>query len=68
MSEYTVFDLMDDLERANTRRRVEEKIATMPVWEKAFIVGLLQHEERERGQVGIDDVLAWVLRREQEQP
>lgn len=63
MSEYTIWDLFADVEREALRKEAEAKIAAMPDWEKFFALGLLRHEEKTRGQAGIESVIAWIATR-----
>lgn len=68
MSDYTIFSLLQDLERNRLREEARSKIARMPDFEKWFLLGLLKHEEAERGQAGIEAVIAWIASREEQAP
>lgn len=62
---YSVFDLMDDIDRMNKRKAAAEKIAQMSYFERLFLLGLLQHEESADGQAGVDRVIGWIANREE---
>lgn len=66
MADYTIFNLMDDMDRAAKREAAAKVIAQMPDFEKYFLLGLLDHEEREHGREGIEHVIAWLATREEE--
>lgn len=64
MPDYTVFDLMDDIERMNRREEAMRRIMGMEDAEKLFVLGLLRHEEQTRGQAGVEAVIRWIAERE----
>lgn len=64
MAEYTIFDLMDDIERANMRQEAERRIAQMEEAEKFFLLGLLRYEETHGGMAGIERVIRWIATRD----
>ena len=61
---YTIFDLMDDIDRANAREEAARRIAEMPDAEKFFVLGLLRFEEARDGQAGIERVIRWIATRQ----
>jgi len=65
MSDYTIWDLFEDVERAALRKEAAARIAQMPETERYFMLGLLRHEEAAHGQAGIERVIKWIAEREQ---
>lgn len=66
MDAYTVFDLMNDIERRSLHEEAARRIAKMPEAEQLFILGLLKFEEALSGQAGIECVIRWVATRQEE--
>lgn len=61
---YSIFDLMGDIDRMNAREEAIRRIAEMPDAEKFFMLGLLKHEEAKDGQAGIERVIKWIATRQ----